>query len=178
MSDLQPRDATEAFVQLVISHQPRLRAFVRSLVPDRAAAADVLQETNLVLWRKAGEFTLGSDFPAWMFRIARYQVMAYRKRLGRDRLAFDDELVARIADEAERRSELAESKRDALVGCLGKLPDDQRRMIDDRYTESRTPAQIAERTGRPVASIRQTLYRIRLALAECIERALGEGGAP
>lgn len=176
MSDLQPQNSTEQFVQLVISHQPRLRAFIRSLVPDRGAAADVLQETNLVIWRKANEFERGTNFGAWMFRIARFQVLAARKKHRRDRMSFDEALIHRIADAAEKRSELVEARREALSDCLAKLTDEQRAMITQRYTESKSPAEIAANAERPVGSVRQTLYRIRLVLAECIDQTLAEEG--
>lgn len=171
---MQPENTTEQFVQLVISHQPRLRAFIRSLVPDRSAAADVLQETNLVLWRKSDEFELGTNFAAWMFRIARLQVMAARKSGRRHPMSFDDALIDRIADAAEQRSSLVEARREALGDCLAKLTEDQRAMIVARYTESKSPTEIAQSCDRPVGSIRQTLYRIRLALAECIDNTLAE----
>ena len=65
----------EAFVQLMTEHQGRLYAYVLSLLGDPDQANDVLQETNLVLWRNAGEFQMGSNFRAWAFRIAHFQVM-------------------------------------------------------------------------------------------------------
>lgn len=33
-----------------------------------------------MMWRKRAEFLPGSNFEAWSFRIAKYQVMAHRKR--------------------------------------------------------------------------------------------------
>ncbi len=42
--------------------QRRLRAFVLSLAPDFSAADDVLQETFLVVTRKAAEFEPGTNF--------------------------------------------------------------------------------------------------------------------
>lgn len=174
MSQMHPENTTEQFVQLVISHQPRLRAFIRSLVPDRSAAADVLQETNLVLWRKASDFELGTNFAAWMYRIARFQVMAARKSGRRHLMTFDDALIDRIADAAEKRSALVEARREALSDCMAKLSEDQRALIIARYTEAKSPAEIAKSSDRPVGSIRQSLYRIRLTLAECIDNTLAE----
>jgi len=55
----------ERFVNRLIELQPRLRAFIRSLVPFKQDADDVVQETNLVLCRKAGEYIEGSNFAAW-----------------------------------------------------------------------------------------------------------------
>ncbi|MCE9556371.1 MAG: RNA polymerase subunit sigma-70, partial [Planctomycetes bacterium] len=59
MSDQGP---SELFVRELTASQPRLRAFIFSLLPNRDAALDVLQDTNVVLWRKAATFEEGSSF--------------------------------------------------------------------------------------------------------------------
>jgi RNA polymerase sigma-70 factor (ECF subfamily) len=46
----------EQFVRLLTTHQSRLAGFIFALMASGDGAQDVLQETNLVLWRKAGEF--------------------------------------------------------------------------------------------------------------------------
>lgn len=48
------------FVLLITSHQAAIYAYVLTLLPDRVAAQDVLQETNLVLCRKRDEFEPGT----------------------------------------------------------------------------------------------------------------------
>lgn len=97
---------SDAFVQLMTEHQGRLYAYVLSLLGDPDQANDVLQEANLVLWRNAGEFQMGSNFRAWAFRIAHFQVMAHRQRQLRDRLVFDDELLAVLDPAAKAVDEI------------------------------------------------------------------------
>ena len=41
------------FVQLLTEAQPRLYTYIRSLIPDRHQANDVLQNTNVGLWEKS-----------------------------------------------------------------------------------------------------------------------------
>ena len=76
---------TADFVQMMIGCQSRLYAFIMSLVHNGEHAADILQQTNLVMWEKSDEFEMGTNFSAWTFQIARYQVMAFRQRQRRDR---------------------------------------------------------------------------------------------
>ena len=97
------------FVQLLTSHQSRLYAYVLSLLGDRTQAEDVMQETNAVLWRKAHDFKLGTNFGAWMFKVACFQVMAHRRRLTRDRLVFDDDFLQDVAEDAEQQCEWQEA---------------------------------------------------------------------
>ena len=54
------QDPTEHFIQSLTESQNRLYGYIYSLVGDHHAAADVLQECNLVLWRKFGEFREGA----------------------------------------------------------------------------------------------------------------------
>lgn len=57
---LRPSKNTEAFVQLMTAHQGRLYGYILSLLGDVDQANDVLQESNVVLWRNAAEFQLRS----------------------------------------------------------------------------------------------------------------------
>ena len=51
-----PPDETSAeFIQLLTSNQSRLFAYTLSMLGDRQQAHDVMQETNMILWRKADQ---------------------------------------------------------------------------------------------------------------------------
>jgi RNA polymerase sigma-70 factor (ECF subfamily) len=125
----------DAFVQLMTEHQGRLYAYVLSLLGDPDQANDVLQEANLVLWRNAGEFQMGSNFRAWAFRIAHFQVMAHRQRQFRDRLVFDDEMLAVLDPAAKAVDETYEERQERLTACLDKLPETQRVLLRQRYAD-------------------------------------------
>ena len=55
------------FVLLITRHQAAIYAYILTLHPNRVAAQDILQETNLVLCRKVAEFEPGTSFKAWAF---------------------------------------------------------------------------------------------------------------
>jgi len=73
------RQSTDQIVQLLTNVQQQLTRYVRTLVPNRTDAEEVLQETNLFVWRHADEFELGTNFAAWACRIAYYQVLTFRR---------------------------------------------------------------------------------------------------
>ncbi len=172
-----PTDPTEIYLQDVMAHQRGVYAYILSLVHDLSSADDILQEVNLVLWRRRGDFTPGTNFKAWAFRIARMQVMAHRKKFARDRLRFDDELIGRLAGEAEQRADAAESRRRALADCLEKLGDEDRDLVRHRYAGDESVGAMAERVGRSANAIYQALFRVRAALLGCIEKAVAGEGA-
>ncbi len=90
----------------LINCQPALYAYILSLLPNREDANDVLQDANLVMWRRSDEFVEGTNFLAWAYQIARYKVLAHHRDCHRDRHIFDDGLFAQLADQADRRARI------------------------------------------------------------------------
>jgi RNA polymerase sigma-70 factor (ECF subfamily) len=168
---------TEEVVTLLTRAQPTLHAYILSLLPDPALADDVLQETNVTLWRKASEYAPGTAFTAWACQVAWYKVLSARRRLARDRHCFGDELLDYLAERQAQRAEGLEPRRAALRDCLAKLPEVQRLLLRDRYRPGASVQAIARDSGRTVGVVSQTLYRIRTTLEECIRGSLTGGPA-
>ena len=160
---------------LLTEAQPRLFAFILTLLPDRHAARDVLQETNLTLWEKADEFEYGTNFIGWSCQIARFKVLAHFRDAGRDRHLFDEATLSRMAGVAERMTEQTRDRLDALAECKELLPAEQRELIHRRYDREQTPAMIADETGNSSNTVRQSLFRTRHALMKCVQGKLAEG---
>lgn len=161
---------TADFVQLMIGCQSRLYAFIMSLVHNPEQAADILQQTNLVMWQKSDEFQMGTNFTAWTFQIARYQVMSFRQRQQRDRHVFDDETLAVVSGELEERAELKEDRLVALSQCMNELGNDGRELLTQRYRDGLPVQDIAAHLGHTANRVAVRLHRLRVALLECIRR--------
>jgi len=170
-------EKTEAFVTCAMRAQRSLHAYILTLVADLTEADDVLQETNLVIWRKRDDFQEGTDFLAWAFRIAYYQVLAYRKTRQRDRLRFDLEIVEKLAEETFEQAEALEEKLRALAGCLEQLSRRDRELLQLRYAQNLSADKISQEVGRSVGAVYQVLYRIRNSLGSCVEKVLAGGKA-
>ncbi|HYF00042.1 MAG TPA: sigma-70 family RNA polymerase sigma factor [Planctomycetota bacterium] len=161
-------DASEEFVRLMTAHQGRLFAYLVSLLGDPDAANDVLQETNIVLWRDHKEYRPGSNFTAWAFRVAHFQVMACRQRRLRDRLVYPDDLLETLAPAAKAVDELYEDRRSRLAGCLQKIAGPHRELLRRRYADGESLQSIADWKGTTANAVTQTLFRIRQALLQCV----------
>lgn len=172
----QSNDATEFFVQQLTQHQNRLLGYIYSLLADESRAADVLQETNLVLWRRMDEFQPDRPFLPWAFAIARFQVLAHLRDQGRDRILLTEDLVELVSTEAEQQASQLDDSRLALQSCLEALPQDQRALISDRYFQRRSIAELAERFSRTAGAVKVALLRVRRQLASCVERKLATEG--
>ncbi|MEQ8209485.1 MAG: sigma-70 family RNA polymerase sigma factor [Lacipirellulaceae bacterium] len=176
--EVTDRGVTEEFYQLLTQHQSRLRGFVRCLLFNAAEVDDVLQETNVILLRKARGFQPGTNFWAWASTVARYEVLSHFKRLGRNKHVLNSELMQELVVVVEERLENLEERRSALSECFEKLTPARRQLLEMRYSLGHSIAAIAETTQRPAGSIRQTLYRIRQTLMACISARLKAGQTP
>ena len=166
-------DPTEVFIQSLTESQNRLYGYIFSLVGDHHAAADVLQECNLVLWRKFGEFREGSEFIPWAFGIARFQVMAHLRDAKRAKARFvDADIVELLHEEVEAQAGGFEELRASLRQCVGKLAPGSRELVESRYFRKLAIQAIADETERNLSAVKVALMRVRRALRECIERQM------
>jgi len=165
-------------VQQLIVCQDRLYAYILALLGDSVAAEDVLQETNLAATERLAETAAIGDFTAWLFGVARHQVQTHRRRLGRERLRFSDDLLELLADELPAATKELSARHRALRGCLADLPDEQRALILRRYEPGASVQRLAAQMQRTVGVVSQMLYRIRVSLLHCIHGKLAAEGAP
>lgn len=170
------RAREERFLQLFLAHERRLYAFILALVPNWSDADDLLQETSAVLWRKLDEFEPGTDFAAWALSVARFQVLNYRKKQRVNQARFSDQTVEALADRMTTLSEQSDARRDALEGCLTKLRDRDRELVQLRYQPGATTQAVAGRVGRSLPAVYKALNRIHTQLLFCIRRTLAEEG--
>lgn len=146
-----------------------------SLVPNWSDAEEVIQETNLVLWREFDRFESGTNFTAWAFRVALNQVLAWRKRRRRDRLEFSPAFLEAVAAATAADVERLEERAGLLARCMEKLPADHRAMLQFRYGQGRDVPTIAREIGRSADAVYRALSRIRHALHLCVSRSFSEG---
>jgi RNA polymerase sigma-70 factor (ECF subfamily) len=180
LMSLPHHDHSAEFVSLLTKHQPDLWSYIITLMPGDPDTSDVLQKTNLVLWTKQMDFTPGTNFRAWAFAVARFEVLAHLKRQKRMGIVLlDDELLEKIADEAPQLLTPSDTRLAALERCLNKLRQQDRELLDHRYRSSMGLDEFAARVGRSVSALSVTLHRLRSALRKCVQdQIIKEGGTP
>jgi RNA polymerase sigma-70 factor (ECF subfamily) len=164
---------SDEFLQVITEFQGRLFGFVLAMLGDVDQANEVLQETNLVLWRKSDEFEPGSDFKAWSFRVAQFQVMAFRQRQIRDRLVFSDEVIEQFSRDAAAQDEAYEQRIELLGTCIDSLSERNRDVLCRFYDQGESLDTIAASLKRTANAVGQMLFRIRRSL---IQRVSNENG--
>ncbi len=158
------------FIALFTKSQRRIYLYVLSMVPHPIEAEEILQNANLIIWKKAQQFEVGTNFFAWACQIAHYEILKFRKKRSRDKHQFSDEFVSQVADAVKENQDVFELRRNALAFCLDKLRQKDRELIQRRYQGSNQGMDLADELGRPVNSVYQSLGRVRRTLFECINR--------
>jgi len=166
------------FVSLLVEHQQPLRIFIRALMPGRDEAWDVLQQTNAVLWTKKEDFELGSNFRAWAFKVARYEILAFFQRERRKGwLIFDNEMVEVLEEELPAEPYELEQRLRVLETCMEELKPHDKELLRRHYLLEGSLDSYAKELGRTVGTLKTRLFRLRAALRQCVRKHLPEGGA-
>ena len=165
-------EAQKQLMLLMTQHQRRIFGYLYTLVPDRHAAEDLLQETSLVICEKFHEFTPGTDFVAWACQIAWWRVRASRQKFARSKVVFDDKVLEAVAHTATELAPEMSARHEALAGCLQKLHPRDRELLMTRYEPGLGVEEAARRTGRSMDAAYKALARLRKLLFDCVNHQL------
>lgn len=168
--------------RLFLAQQFRLMDYLGGLVRHTQDAEDLFQEVSLTILAKEGDPELPDDperFAAWCRGVARNHCLHHWRSKKRSRLQFHERL-AELADLAFTEAEAAGddggvldfAHRQALAGCLERLPAEGRRVLEERYVADRSCEDIARAQGRAPGGVRMALLRLRDSLRKCIEARL------
>ena len=163
--------AQQRFLSLFLRSEREIFRYVAALVPNVADAEDIVQQTAVALWEKFDAYDAAQPFTPWACRFALNKVRQWIERRQRWQSLLEEGLAEELAQRREElRSEL-EYRLNHLEGCLGKLPEDQRSLVEGYYYRREGIEKLAENSGRTVAATYKTLQRVRQALQVCIENA-------
>lgn len=162
-----------AFGNLLIEHQRAIRLYIQSLMSACPGADDVLQNTNLVMWRKRENFQTGSNFLAWAFTIARLEVYNQARHFRRNqRLISGLDRNEFVAPEGGGGGQATADALHALKKCLRTLPSRDQELLLMRYSSSRTLADYARNIKRSPGTLKARLFKIREKLRKSIVEQL------
>ena len=172
MQQVARRDRA-AFRALYQATRAKLYGIVLSILRERSAADDVLQEIYVRIWDRAADFDPAKASPiTWMATVARNRAL---DEVRRSRITVDlsDEALERVAGDdphpLEQRDRREESQR--LIACLAALAEERRQMVLLAYYRGWTREALSKRFDRPVPTIKTLLHRSLTQLRGC----LGDG---
>lgn len=153
--------------------RPALMSYVLSLVPDRTACDDIVQETFLFLWNRREQFEPGTNFKAWAFKAAWFKILTHRREMQRRKIVcFSEDMLDRISKAAEELADDVDQRLAALRDCVSQLPAGNQRLLQLKYLDQRSLTEHARNLGVKPNQIQKTLSRVRMALRHCVETRL------
>jgi len=163
--------AQQRFLSLFLRSEREVFRYVAALVPNVADAEDIVQQTALVLWDKFDAYDPAQPFTPWACRFALNKARQWIERRQRWQTLLSDGLAEELA---RRREELLPEMERRLVhleGCLGKLSEEQRVLVEGYYYRRRDIGALAGESKRSVEATYKMLQRVRHSLRRCVENA-------
>ena len=176
MTEESNDEKVQVFSRLLVANQRRIYGFILTLVHDRVAAEDILQDVSALLWEKFDKFERDTDFAAWGMAVSRLTILNWRRKQKSVLLPLDDQQFSLLADEAVAVSCEHEARQGALRRCLQEVDDSGRALLAARFEMERSVKSIADQMGRSRVAIYKRLNRIQSLLLDCInEKIRAEG---
>ncbi len=164
---------TEHFLKLLGAHERSLFAYVYALSPNWQDAEEIMQRVRIRIWQQFDQYDVDRPFDAWARAITYYLVLAYRKEKCRHREFFTERVLEAVGAQFEVQYEQVNDRREALLSCLDKLDGRKRDLVTTYYSSARQAGEtIASKLSMSPNALRQSLFRIRRVLVDCVERTV------
>lgn len=155
----------------ITTHLGPLRAFARTLAPNRDKADDLVQETLIKALANIDSFEPGTNMRAWLLTILRNSYFSDRRRSWREETELDERLLEGLSRQPDHDGWLALSD---FARAFMALPATQREALGLVGLQGLSYAEAAQISGCAVGTIKSRVARARGVLSE----NLGLGSDP
>jgi RNA polymerase sigma-70 factor, ECF subfamily len=138
---------------------------------DRSEAEEALQDAYITIWNKAATFESGRASPiSWLVTVTRNRAIDRLRSKGKASYAALDE-AAEIADPVPLADAqlLAAGDSRLLSGCIDGLDSRDAHFIKSAFIGGATYADLAEREGEPLGTVKSRIRRALIKLRGCME---------
>ena len=149
----------QAFLALYERYSSRVYTLIQHMIDDQMAAEEILQETFLRLWRRAGQYEpeRGSVL-IWLLTIARYTALErLRFESHRPILSYGNEPSPILENIPEPESTSEEARWRSLHLAVESLPEEQKSVIELAYFQGMSQSEIAEQLELPLGTVKTRL---------------------
>ena len=161
-----------AFERLYAATRAKLFGVVLRILRRQDLAEEVIQETYVKIWNRAGQFNPELASPiTWMTSIARNRAIDLVRKKSEASIEDEPDAMEVAADSPDplARREMTEELR-RLLECVGRLEPDRQKLVLLAYYNGWSREQLAEKFAAPVNTIKTWLRRSMLDIRECLGR--------
>jgi RNA polymerase sigma-70 factor (ECF subfamily) len=155
-----------AFERLYRAYLPRLTRFLQQLTRQPQAIEEAINDTMLVVWRRASTYTGTSKVSTWIFAIAYRRSLKLLKQFDTPVEGDDGEEPA--TDEAPEGAVMQKQLHRALAAAMKQVPAEQRAVIELTYYHGCAYREIAEILGCPVDTVKTRMFHARRRLRQLL----------
>ena len=161
----------EGMLEIVCEYQAGLTLFLNSYVQDIHLAEDLAEDTFLELMIKHPKFSGKSSFKTWLFAIGRNLTAKHlRKHAKLSVVPLESQDYISVEDDIEDNYIKTEQKR-MIHQALHQLKLEYRQVLFLSYFEGFSIAEIALIMKKPEKSVKNYLYKAKIALRAELERS-------
>lgn len=169
--------AQRRFLSLFLRSEREVFRYVAALIPNLTDAEDIVQQTAIALWERFDAYDPAQPFTPWACRFALNKARQWIERRQRWQALLEGGLAEELARRREELRPDLDARLKHLEGCLGKLPEGQRSLVEGYYYHRAGVEKLAQTSGRSVEATYKALQRIRKVLEFCVEDAARVEGA-
>jgi len=162
----------DALEELYKNYHRRLARFLTRLTSRYDVAEEVINDTLLVVWQRAGDFRGASAVSTWILGIAYRRTLTALRHLP---LTLDPAEAARILDRSRQTHPAdTEEQRELLDSALATLPLEQRMALELTYYLGHSCEEIAEIADCPVNTVKTRMFHARRKLRHLLPVLSGQ----
>ncbi len=165
----------DAFEAVVYRYERPLRAWLATQSPPGVDADDIAQKSFIAAYTRIHEFEEGTNFGAWLFSIARWQLKTETTRLRRIadyHSRYSPDLLQNLHGEVEVEPEHLMTQLGHLKKCVASLNQDLSCFLKWRYYDGISLEEMARLSERSVPAVKKQLWKLRRKLQQCLEQRM------
>ena len=160
------RGERPALRDLYEQESARLLGIARRIARNDALAQDIVHDAFIRIWNGAGSFDPArGSARGWIYSVTRHLALNHVRNRARE--VSVDEHDETVDPELENTYEFS-GRSDRIFLCLERLEPARRSCIVHAYVDGYTHAQISQKLGTPLGTVKAWIKRSLAALRECM----------
>ncbi len=173
-----PNLTQDELIRTLLAQRACISTGVWLVVRDVHLAEDVFHEVMVKALSAEARFANEAQLGSWCRVTARNAALNLMRKRRREVTTLSGDIIGLVEMELLAHGLAAPARIEALQECVEALPENSRALVDARYFEGRSCAEVAATFKLGLDAVYQRLSRLHGALRNCVENKLNGGSAP